>query len=66
GFTSFGGACGQAGAPGAYVRATVAATWLATGAATTPDRTVTLPQRKSATGGIRPVARPKQRSRPQP
>jgi secreted trypsin-like serine protease len=62
GFTSFGGACGQAGAPGAYVRATVAASWLATGGTTTADRTVTLAQRKSAAGGIRPVARPKQRS----
>jgi secreted trypsin-like serine protease len=63
GFTSFGGACGQAGAPGAYVRATVAAGWLATGGATSPDRTVALPQRKAATGGIRPIAKPKQRSR---
>ena len=66
GFTSFGGACGQAGAPGAYVRATVAASWLATGGTTSPDRTVTLAQRKAAAGGIRPVAKPKQRSARQP
>ncbi len=66
GFTSFGGACGQAGAPGAYVRATVAVSWLAAGGTTSPDRTVTLAQRKAATGGIRPVAKPKQRSRPRP
>ena len=64
GFTSFGGACGQAGAPGAYVRASVAASWLAAGAVTSPDRTLVLPQRKAATGGIRPIAKPKQRSRP--
>ena len=31
GFTSFGGTCGQPGAPGAYVRAAVAAGWLAAG-----------------------------------
>jgi secreted trypsin-like serine protease len=63
GFTSFGGACGQAGAPGAYVRASVAAVWLASGGATTPVRTTTLPQVKTATSGIRPLAKPKQRSR---
>jgi len=62
GFTSFGGACGQAGAPGAYVRATVAVSWLATGGTTTADRTATL-ARKAGVGGIRPVAKPKQRSR---
>ena len=43
GFTSFGGACGQAGAPGAYVRASVAAGWLASGGATTPARTADAP-----------------------
>ena len=59
GFTSFGGACGQAGAPGAYVRASIAAAWLAAGGATAPDRTVTLPFRRSATTGIRPLAKPK-------
>jgi trypsin len=59
GFTSFGGACGQAGAPGAYVRASVAAAWLAAGGATTPDRTANLPFRRSATTGIRPLAKPK-------
>ena len=63
GFTSFGGACGQAGAPGAYVRASVAATWLATGSTTTPARMATLPQLKSAAPGIRPQAKPKERSR---
>ena len=63
GFTSFGGACGQAGAPGAYVRASVAASWLATGGETSPDRTLVLPLRKAATGGVRPIAKPKQRSR---
>jgi secreted trypsin-like serine protease len=59
GFTSFGGACGQAGAPGAYVRANVAAAWLAAGGFTTPDRSVTLPLRKTVGDGIRPLARPK-------
>ncbi len=39
GFTSFGGTCGQPGAPGAYVRASVAAGWLAAGGATSADRT---------------------------
>jgi secreted trypsin-like serine protease len=63
GFTSFGGACGQAGAPGAYVRASVAVGWLATGGATTSERTASLPLRKAATGGARPAAKPKQRSR---
>jgi secreted trypsin-like serine protease len=63
GFTSFGGACGQAGAPGAYVRASVAAGWLASGGVTTPVRTAMLPQAKAATSGIRPLAKPKQRSR---
>jgi secreted trypsin-like serine protease len=63
GFTSFGGACGQAGAPGAYVRASVAAGWLAAGGDTTPERTATLPQRKAAAGGVRPVAKPKPHSR---
>jgi secreted trypsin-like serine protease len=62
GLTSFGGACGQAGAPGAYVRASVAAGWLATGGVTSADRDVTLPQRKAA-GGVRPIAKPQQRSR---
>jgi hypothetical protein len=56
GFTSFGGACGQPGAPGAYVRASVAAGWLATGASTSADRTAALPQRKSS--GVRPIAKP--------
>jgi secreted trypsin-like serine protease len=64
GLTSFGGACGRAGTPGAYVRAGVAAEWLAGGATTTPERTTALPQqRKAATGGVRPIAKPKQRSR---
>ncbi len=63
GFTSFGGACGQAGAPGAYVRATVAVAWLATGGTTSPDRTTSLPLRRASTGGVRPIAKPKQRSR---
>jgi secreted trypsin-like serine protease len=56
GFTSFGGTCGQPGAPGAYVRAGVASGWLATGASTTPDRSAVLPQRKAS--GVRPVAKP--------
>jgi secreted trypsin-like serine protease len=60
GFTSFGGTCGQPGAPGAYVRASVAAGWLAAGALTSADRTAVLPQRTSA--GVRPIAKP-QRSR---
>lgn len=56
GFTSFGGTCGQPGAPGAYVRASVAAGWLATGASTSADRTAVLPQHKAS--GIRPIAKP--------
>jgi secreted trypsin-like serine protease len=56
GFTSFGGTCGQPGAPGAYVRASVAAGWLAAGASTSADRAAVLPQRKS--GGVRPIAKP--------
>lgn len=59
GFTSFGGACGQAGAPGAYVRASIAAAWLAAGASTSADRTVTLPVRRTTTTAIRPLAKPK-------
>ena len=47
GFTSFGGTCGQPGAPGAYVRAAVAAGWLAAGGATSAERTAVLPQRKA-------------------
>jgi secreted trypsin-like serine protease len=66
GFTSFGGACGQAGAPGAYVRASVAAGWLAAGGATTPARTLTLPQAKSPVPGVRPQAKPKERARTKP
>jgi secreted trypsin-like serine protease len=58
GFTSFGGACGEAGAPGAYVRAGIAADWLAAGGTTTLDRTVTLPLRRTATSVIRPLAKP--------
>jgi secreted trypsin-like serine protease len=58
GFTSFGGACGEAGAPGAYVRARIAAGWLAAGGATTADRAVSLPLRKAAPFGIRPLAKP--------
>jgi secreted trypsin-like serine protease len=58
GFTSFGGTCGQPGAPGAYVRASVAAAWLAAGGATSPDRTAALPQRKAAASGVRPIAKP--------
>ena len=46
GFTSFGGACGQAGAPGAYVRADGRGGLARDGRTTSPDRTVTLPQRK--------------------
>jgi secreted trypsin-like serine protease len=56
GFTSFGGTCGQPGAPGAYVRASVAAGWIAGGALTSADRTAALPQRKAT--GIRPIAKP--------
>jgi trypsin len=60
GFTSFGGACGEAGAPGAYVRADIAAAWLATGAATSADRTASLPQlRRVVASVIRPLAKPK-------
>lgn len=58
GFTSFGGTCGQPGAPGAYVRATVAAGWLATGGSTSAERTATLPQHKATTSGVRPIAKP--------
>jgi secreted trypsin-like serine protease len=56
GLTSFGGTCGQPGAPGAYVRASVAAGWLAAGALTSADRTAALPQRRA--DGIRPIAKP--------
>ena len=66
GFTSFGGACGQAGAPGAYVRASVAAGWLAAGGRTSAERTLVLPQRKAAAGGVRPIAKPQLRSRKRP
>jgi secreted trypsin-like serine protease len=58
GFTSFGGTCGQPGAPGAYVRAGIATSWLAAGASTSSDRSALLPQRKSAANGIRPIAKP--------
>ena len=58
GFTSFGGTCGQPGAPGAYVRAAVAAGWLAAGGATSGERTALLPQRKAAASGVRPIAKP--------
>ena len=58
GLTSFGGACGQPGAPGAYVRASVAAGWLAAGGTTSADRTVTLPQRRTQLSGVRPIAKP--------
>jgi secreted trypsin-like serine protease len=58
GVTSFGGACGQPGAPGAYVRASVAAAWLAAGGTTSADRSVSLPLRKSAAGAVRPIAKP--------
>ena len=58
GFTSFGGTCGQPGAPGAYVRAGVAAAWLATGATTSADRSAVLPQRKASASGVRPIAKP--------
>ena len=63
GLTSFGGACGQPGAPGAYVRASIAAGWLAASGDTTSERTATLPQRRAIAGGVRPIAKPKQRSR---
>jgi secreted trypsin-like serine protease len=59
GFTSFGGACGEAGAPGAYVRAAIAAQWLAAGGTTTPDRTATLPLRRAPASAIRPLAKPR-------
>jgi secreted trypsin-like serine protease len=59
GFTSFGGACGQAGAPGAYVRAGVAAGWLAAGGTTTADRMANLPLHKAPSAVIRPLAKPK-------
>jgi secreted trypsin-like serine protease len=58
GITSFGGACGQPGAPGAYVRAAVAAAWLATGATTSADRSAVLPQYKASANGVRPIAKP--------
>jgi secreted trypsin-like serine protease len=58
GFTSFGGVCGQAGSPGAYVRASVAASWLAGGASTTLERSAVLPLRKAAPNGVRPIAKP--------
>jgi secreted trypsin-like serine protease len=58
GITSFGGTCGQPGAPGAYVRAAVAAAWLATGATTSADRSALLPQRKASANGVRPIAKP--------
>jgi secreted trypsin-like serine protease len=59
GFTSFGGACGEAGAPGAYVRSAVAAAWLATGGATSPDRIAALPLQRAPATLIRPLAKPK-------
>jgi secreted trypsin-like serine protease len=59
GFTSFGGACGQAGAPGAYVRAAIAASWLAAGGTSTAERTATLPLRRAHTRVIRPLAKPR-------
>jgi secreted trypsin-like serine protease len=59
GFTSFGGACGEAGAPGAYVRAAIAAAWLAAGGTTTADRAAALPLRRAPASGIRPLAKPK-------
>jgi secreted trypsin-like serine protease len=62
GLTSFGGTCGQPGAPGAYVRASVAAGWLAAGGTTSADRTIALPQRRTQLSGVRPIAKP-QRSR---
>jgi secreted trypsin-like serine protease len=58
GITSFGGTCGQPGAPGAYVRAAVAAAWLATGAGTSADRSAVLPQHKASANGVRPIAKP--------
>ena len=58
GFTSFGGTCGQPGAPGAYVRAAVAAGWLAADGATSGERTALLPQRKATASGVRPIAKP--------
>ena len=58
GFTSFGGTCGQPGAPGAYVRASVAAGWLAAGGTTSADRSIALPQRRMKLRGVRPIARP--------
>jgi secreted trypsin-like serine protease len=59
GFTSFGGACGQAGAPGAYVRAGVAAAWLAAGGTTTIERTATLPLLRARSLAVRPLSKPK-------
>ncbi len=58
GFTSFGGVCGEPGSPGAYVRAAIAAGWLADGASTSPDRSTTLPQRRAGGSGVRPIAKP--------
>jgi secreted trypsin-like serine protease len=58
GVTSFGGACGQPGAPGAYARASVAAAWLAGGGITSADRSATLPLRRLAAGAVRPIAKP--------
>ena len=58
GLTSFGGTCGQPGAPGAYVRASVAAGWLAAGGTTSAERSLTLPQRRTQLSGVRPIAKP--------
>jgi secreted trypsin-like serine protease len=63
GFTSFGGACGDASAPGAYVRASVAAAWLANGGETSSVRTATLLPRRSGTLTIRPLAKPRARTK---
>ena len=67
GFTSFGGACGQPGAPGAYVardgRGELARSGRRRRAPTAPSRSRSA---EAATGGIRPVAKPKQRSRARP
>ena len=65
GFTSFGGACGQAGAPGAYVRASVAAGWLATGGDTTAERTAALAAAQGR-GGRRPPDREAEAALPHP
>ena len=58
GLTSFGGTCGQPGAPGAYARASVAAGWLAAGGATSADRNMALPQRRTQLSAVRPIAKP--------